>query len=228
MRTAWLVDPSIPLPAPPDHANTTTAAGQQVATESDLAPAPAPGAIPGAAPRPASRLGPALGIAPGPVCEDAWGPLSGPGHGFATTLTTTLATRPSLESAIKLAPEPGSKGSIHSFAPDLGLEAVPGPGPEASCLTGASGGPHAEQRNAAEEQTDAAAAPRASPYVQPENAQVNDQLLIGILFVTSIVCSCSSPHVSDARKGSLNMSTMDAKDNAWRLICLSQKTCCCL
>ena len=72
------------LPVPPDHANTTTAAGQQVATESDLGPASTPGAIPGAAPRPASRLGPA----PGPVPED----------------DTTLATRPSLKSAISPAP----------------------------------------------------------------------------------------------------------------------------
>ncbi len=164
MCTAWLVDPSTPPPAAPEHANTKTAAGQQVATESDLAPASAPGAIPGAAPRPAPRLGPALGPAPVPVSEDAWGALSGSGHGSATTLTTMLATRPSLESAINLAPEPSSKGSIHGVAPDLGLEAVPGSSPEPSCLTGASGGPHAEQRNAAEEQT-YAAAPQASPYV---------------------------------------------------------------
>ncbi|DBB17132.1 TPA: hypothetical protein ACH3X3_014209 [Trebouxia sp. C0006] len=85
---AWLVDSSTLLPVPPDHANTTTVAGQQVATESDLSPASAPGAVPGAAPGPASRLGPALGPAPGPVPED----------------DTTLATRPSLKSAISPAP----------------------------------------------------------------------------------------------------------------------------
>ena len=85
---AWLVDSSTLLPVPPDHANNTTVAGQQVATESDLSPASAPGAVPGAAPGPASRLGPALGPAPGPVPED----------------DTTLATRPSLKSAISPAP----------------------------------------------------------------------------------------------------------------------------
>ncbi|DBB17129.1 TPA: hypothetical protein ACH3X3_014206 [Trebouxia sp. C0006] len=121
MCPAWLVDSSTLLLVPSDHANTTTAAGQQVATESDLGPASTPGAIPGAAPRPASRLGPA----PGPVPED----------------DTTLATRPSLESAIILAPDPGSKGPIHALAPDLGPASrrcwrTGGPGPKMRKPTG--------------------------------------------------------------------------------------------